>query len=329
MDDKPDIVIAGFPKAGTTALATLLAGHSQISLVEPKEPHRYSWGLEPGLPAANRANALAETAYRDAIRTARSRGRLVIDASTSYSHPAVIAGTVERLADDCPNLRVILAVRDPLKRLVSDWRMRVAEGWAAPRLSIEVRRNLDALKLSAGAADDSQLPNLLAASRDWLGRDRPPGRGSITVVASGFYDPLIAVYRERFGDRLLVVPQESLRSQPETVLTRCFTHLGVSSEPVFGASDDFNLGDYRVETRLSRLMRGAGLAWIARHVLPRAAIARVKRAVTQAPEPAIDDLAGRPESTVLATLYDRLGAETRARMERDFGVRWGGRGGTL
>lgn len=36
MADRPDIVIAGFPKAGTTALATLLAGHSQVALIEPK-----------------------------------------------------------------------------------------------------------------------------------------------------------------------------------------------------------------------------------------------------------------------------------------------------
>jgi hypothetical protein len=324
MDDRPDIAIAGFPKAGTTALATLLAGHREVSLLEPKEPHRYSWGLEPGLPDANRADALPEAAYRDAIRAARSRGRLVIDASTSYSHPAVIEGTAARLADHCPDLRVILAVRDPLKRLVSDWRMRVAEGWAAPRLRDEVRRNLDALKRSMGTADDSALADRLASSRDWLGPDRPPGRGSITVVASGFYDPLIAVYRERFGDRLLVVPQESLRRDPQTVLARCFAHLGLEPEPVSGASEDFNLGDYRVETRLSRLMRGAGLAWLARRLLPRGAIARVKRAVTQAPEPAVDDLAGSPESAILAGLYERLGSETRLLMERDFGVRWGG-----
>jgi hypothetical protein len=57
--------------------------------------------------------------------------------------------------------------------------------------------------------------------------------------------------------------------------------------------------------------------------LPRAAIARVKRAVTQAPQPAIDDLAGSPEAVVLAALYERLSAQTRAAMERDFGVRWG------
>ena len=52
----PDFVIAGFPKCGTTALANLLGYHPEIGLTEPKEPHRFSWGLEPELPAANRAN---------------------------------------------------------------------------------------------------------------------------------------------------------------------------------------------------------------------------------------------------------------------------------
>ncbi|WP_295436076.1 hypothetical protein [uncultured Thiodictyon sp.] len=76
-DEYPDIVIAGFPKAGTTALATLLCGHRQVSLMEPKEPHRFSWGLDPDIPARARANGLGAADYGAAIAAARRRGRLV------------------------------------------------------------------------------------------------------------------------------------------------------------------------------------------------------------------------------------------------------------
>ncbi len=69
-DDRPDIVIGGFPKAGTTALATLLSEHRQISLVEPKEPHRFSWGLDTDIPACFRANGLGAAAYEAAIAAA-------------------------------------------------------------------------------------------------------------------------------------------------------------------------------------------------------------------------------------------------------------------
>ncbi len=65
-----------------------------------------------------------------------------------------------------PGLWVFLMVRDPFKRLVSDWRMRRAEGWARVRLSEEVRNNLKALKIAVGAAADDELIELMQSSRD-------------------------------------------------------------------------------------------------------------------------------------------------------------------
>ena len=322
-DDRPDIVIAGFPKAGTTALATLLAGHSQVSLIEPKEPHRFSWGLAADLPDHVRATALSATAYRAAIATARRNGRLVIDASTSYSHPAVIEGTARRLKDASPDLPVILMVRDPVKRLVSDWGMRHAEGWAKQRLSEEVRGNLQGLCASVGAANDEELVERLAGNRDWIGPDRPVGRGTITVVAAGFYDPLVAVYRDLFGERLLVVPQEALRRDQARVLARCYAHLGLVPEPLRAGPAEFNVGDHRVETGLSRLLRRIGVAWAARALLPHHLVARVRHQLTRTPEPGIDDLVGSPEGAVVERLYDLLSAQTRAQVEGEFGVRWG------
>jgi hypothetical protein len=326
----PDIVIAGFPKAGTTALASLLAGHPEIALMEPKEPHRYSWGLEPDLPPANRANGMGATPYAAAIAAARRNGRLVIDASTSYAHPAVAVGTAARLAAADAGLKVILAVRDPVKRLISDWGMRQAEGWAQRRASAEVRRALDALAATLGAAGDgadgapgdAALVERAAASRAWMGLARDPGAGSHTLLSSGFYDPLIAVYRARFGDALLVVPQEALRSDQDAVLARCFAHLGVAPRVIDAGEAEFNVGDHRVETALSRLLRQSGVAWIARHLLPHALVARARHAVTDAPLPPVNDLAESPEGALARALYARLAADTARRMQTEFGVRW-------
>ena len=324
-DEYPDIVIAGFPKAGTTALATLLSGHREVSLVEPKEPHRFSWGLDPDIPARARANGLNAADYGAAVAAARRRGRLVIDASTSYCHPAVIVGTARRLKEANPGLKVFLMVRDPFKRLVSDWRMRRAEGWARRRLSEEVRDNLKALKIVVGAAADDDLVERMQSSRDWLGPDRPPDRGSISLIACGFYDPLVEVYARAFGEALLVIPQESLRSDQGLVLGRCFAHLGLDPEPVAGGSDEFNVGDHRLETGVSRLLRRTGIAGLAQRLLPHTLVARARHALTRTSEPGIDDLAGSPEGAVMDCLYGRLSAATAARMERDYGVRWGPR----
>ncbi len=322
-DDRPDIVVAGFPKAGTTALATLLDGHHRVALMEPKEPHRFSWGLDPDIPEHNRASALPAAAYRAAVAAARGPGRLVIDASTSYCHPAVIAGTARRLRGANPDLKVFLMVRDPVKRLVSDWRMRHAEGWARTRLRDEVRANLGPLAVAVGARDDADLIARMATSLDWLGPDRPVDRGSISLIACGFYDPLIAVYREVFGDDLLVVPSEALRRDQERVLARCFAHLGLDPEPVSAGDDEFNVGDHRRETVVSRWLRRTGIAGAAHALLPHRLIVRVRHALTRPTEPGIEDLAGSPEGAVMDRLYARLSADTAAAMERDFGVRWG------
>ena len=318
----PDIVIAGFPKAGTTALATLLANHREIALMEPKEPHRFSWGLAPDLPAANRANGMQAAPYAAAIAAARRNGRLVIDASTSYGHPAVIAGTAARLLDANPAMRVILAVRDPVKRVISDWGMRQAEGWARSRASAEVRGCLDALAAAVGAAGDADLVERAAASRAWMGLAREPSAGSHTLLSSGFYDPLIAVYREHFGDALLVVPQEALRADQDAVLARCFAHIGVPPVAIDAGDAEFNVGDHRVETGVSRLLRQSGVAWLARRLLPHALVARARHAVTNAPEPPVNDLAESPEGALAHALYARLAADTARQMGQEFGVRW-------
>jgi hypothetical protein len=308
--DCPDIAIAGFPNAGAAALAGLLAAHPEIAPIEPKEPHRYSWGLEPGLPSACRSTALTADAYREAIRAARARGRLVVDASRSYCHPAVIEGTASRLAQDCPDLRVILTVRDPIERLVADWRRRVAEGSADRRLLHEVRRHLDALKLSFGVREDSDLLAACPGSRVWLGLDQPSGRGPITVVASGFYDPLVAVYRERFGDRLLVVPAEALRSQPRAVLARCFAHVGVQPVKSSATPNDVDLSEGQSETVASRLARRLGFSRLA------------SRLSSDGLAIGADELAGTPEHALTSALYERMACETRALVEREFGIRW-------
>jgi hypothetical protein len=49
-----------------------------------------------------------------------------------------------------------------------------------------VRDNLKALKIAVGGAADDELIELMQSSRDWLGPDHPPDRGSISLIACGF-----------------------------------------------------------------------------------------------------------------------------------------------
>ena len=89
--------------------------------------------------------------------------------------------------------RIIRLVRHPIKRIESDWTIRVREGWAQPDINEAVRES--------------------------------PG-----PVAQRLYAQTLAPYRERFdADQMLIGFSEDLRQDPVQFVDRCFRHIGVEA----------------------------------------------------------------------------------------------------
>jgi hypothetical protein len=133
LDRLPQFVIAGAPKAGTTALHAALATHPGLYLSPVKEPKYYL--TDGGLPprSSHRGPGDAHSAQEWIWR--RAEYLAVFDdapagAVRGESTPFYLydRAAQARLAADVPGIKVIVVVRDPVDRAYSNWAHLRADG---------------------------------------------------------------------------------------------------------------------------------------------------------------------------------------------------------
>ncbi|GII75854.1 deacetylase sulfotransferase [Sphaerisporangium rufum] len=119
----PDFLIAGVPKAGTTALHAALQRHPDLHLSRIKEPKFF---LTDGPPPARGGPGDAET-YREhvwrreeyeALFDPAPAGALTGEATPFYLYDA---GARRRVRELIPRARLIVILRDPVERAHSNW----------------------------------------------------------------------------------------------------------------------------------------------------------------------------------------------------------------
>lgn len=124
---KPDFLIAGAPRSGTTALSRYLAQHPGIAITEPKEPHFLAFG-ESGFnftgpgddETINRLGVADEGEYQNLLVGARARAALVGDGSvSSIYHATTVANVLTRFGPG-PTKCVVL-LRNPVDRAYSSY----------------------------------------------------------------------------------------------------------------------------------------------------------------------------------------------------------------
>jgi hypothetical protein len=209
----PNYIVIGAPKCGTSSLCDLLGQHPDVFMSEPKEIHYFGRDDEKKTPAWYRA-------HFDAAAGKKAVG----EGSTSYTHPDIIRRCADEIATQIPDCRLIYMVRNPLKRLESDWKMRAHEGW------------------SKGESINESV-------------DQQP-----TLITHGAYWANINVYRERFrDDQILIVFLENFSRDPNTELARCFAHLGVApwSGVVNPERPRNAANDYGRDRQWTRVLRAA------------------------------------------------------------------------
>src|SRR6185503_20515077 len=122
----PQFVIAGAPKAGTTALHAALATHPRLYLSPVKEPKYYLTDGRPPPRSGHRGPGDAHSAREWVWR--RAAYLALFDASPDdavrgESTPFYLYDRAAhaRLAADVPDVKVIVVVRDPVDRAVSNF----------------------------------------------------------------------------------------------------------------------------------------------------------------------------------------------------------------
>jgi Sulfotransferase family len=121
---RPDFLIVGAPKAGTTALHSALAQHPEVFMTRPKEP-KY-WLCDGAPPPAwcgpGDAHSRKEWIWRsdDYVRLFEGgRHHTVRGESTPFYLWS--RGAHRRIAEGLPDVRLIAVVRDPVDRAYSNW----------------------------------------------------------------------------------------------------------------------------------------------------------------------------------------------------------------
>jgi hypothetical protein len=190
----PTVVIIGAMKCGTTSLHHYLDLHPEVAMSRPKELNFFI-GSDTPPDSANSAGWAGGNWHRGPAwyaaqfdPSAPVRGE-ASPGYTSPSHPQV-AGRMARLI---PTARLVYAVRDPVRRAVSQY-------WHHRREGTEIRPLEEAV---------------LDPASQYVARGR-------------YFERLAPFLDAGFADRVAVVAQEELHAHRRATLRGLFAHVGVA-----------------------------------------------------------------------------------------------------
>lgn len=199
-EHRPDALVIGAPKSGTTSLMAYLGGHPQVWSQPRKELHffnnRWHWGLDW---------------YAEQFPAQGETGPLVRLEGTpdTLQHPLA----PERVRDTLPGVKLIVLLREPLARALS-W-LEHQRRWAGLQGSSEALLEQEARELSA-------LP---------IGELRQLGWRAPNALAGSLYDLQLQRWRAVVPERdLLLLRFEDLCLDPLTVTRRALAFLGVDPQ---------------------------------------------------------------------------------------------------
>jgi hypothetical protein len=155
-DRLPHFVIAGAPKAGTTALHAALATHPGLFLSPVKEPKYYLTDGRPPSRSDQRgpgdAHSAREWVWRRedylALFDGAPPGTVRGESTPFYLYDRAAHA---RLAADIPGVKVIVVVRDPVDRAHSNWAHLRADG-LEPEADFLAAVRLEEQRIAAGWA---------------------------------------------------------------------------------------------------------------------------------------------------------------------------------
>jgi hypothetical protein len=294
----PDFLIAGAPKAGSTALHAALVQHPQLFLSSPKEPKFFLTDGRPPQPEFQRGPGDAHSAQEWIWQRERYEGLFAAAPPGSLkgeSTPFYLWDTAAhaRIAATVPDVRIIAVIRDPVDRAYSNWTHLWADG-LEPEPDFLTACNLEDDRVAAG----------------WAPFWRYLGLGR-------YGEQFASLYRHLDRDQVYVVRYRELIDAPARTLDGIAGFLGVepgvvSSIP--GSNVTSWAGHGVVNSGLRAVVRGG--ASLGRHVHPtvwrqaqRPLLAALQRGPSHRPELEVDirrELVARVSDDV-ALLEELLG----------------------
>jgi hypothetical protein len=204
---RPDFLIVGAPKAGTTAVHSALARHPEVFVSQPKEP-KY-WLCDDAPPPAWRGPGDAHS-QQEWIWQRDTYFRLFEGAQPDQvrgeSTPFYLwsRGAHRRIGEALPEVKVIAVVRDPIDRAYSNWMHLWSDG-LEPESDFETAFALQDDRVAAGWAPF------------WRYREL------------GMYGEQLAHLRSYVDpDRILVIRYREIVDEPQATVDRACRFLGIA-----------------------------------------------------------------------------------------------------
>ncbi|OKL39884.1 sulfotransferase family protein [Pontibacter flavimaris] len=217
MSQKVNLFLVGAMKAGTTSLTKLLDMHQQIFVCPIKEPNFFITDLPKSLddtsgtfnlrnfidtlqPESKKHYAHVKDFHDyEALFKFHNHEMYLADCSTAYLHSKEAAEAIKKYN---PDAKIIILIRDPVKRAFSHYKM----------------------DLGIGRTDKSFL-------EEWGAIDRK--KGEWNYYSMSLYADAIAYYQRLFGaDQVLVETLENMNARPEPFKLRLGQFLSLDFENI-------------------------------------------------------------------------------------------------
>jgi hypothetical protein len=216
------LLVIGAQRAGTTYLHTILDAHPAITMARPARP-------EPKVFLSDERAALGLQHYRRSYFAHATSEQLLGEKSTSYLEDPAAARRAEEVLGDP---EIVVSLRDPVERAVSNWRFSTDNGFESRPLEVALRSDLE----GDGPAWDAEATSV----------------SPFAYVRRGRYDDYLAPWCEAFPGHVHVCFLAELVSDAAAV-SELYRRLGVdpgcrpsavgravneSREPVMALTDE-------------------------------------------------------------------------------------------
>ena len=213
---RPDFLIIGCKKGGTTSLMNWLVEHPDVARMYPsfqrrKSPHYFDINYAKG-EAWYRAHFPTRRALDRAERRT-GRRPIVGEASPYYMfHPAAC----DRVGETLPDVRLIALLREPVSRAYSNYWDRVATG-NEDLPTFEAAIDAEGERLKGVTAERLRDPAFYSFDHDHH-----------SYLARGRYVEHLQPWLDTYGtDRLLVLPAEQMFADPQRTFETVQRFLGL------------------------------------------------------------------------------------------------------
>lgn len=219
---KPQFMLVGVEKSGTSSIWKLMKQHSQILSSNTKEPSYFSGGADVGYANA-RCNmndsdfhAYLDRFFGDVRKFMHSPEELAGDFSTTYLHCFCCPSTIKRFM---PRLKSLVILRDPIERAASRYR--------------EQHDKFHLVPMTNGSFDSYVAAKLPALQRclDGAGErlsEQVRCAGEENVLGLSIYDAPIKNWLQSYdSQQLLVLYLDDLATAPAALMFKIEYFLGI------------------------------------------------------------------------------------------------------